>query len=521
MTTVVHHVLDPDGVPLQGQTITITLMLRLDVAPDSYDLNAPDPFTGNPISRTSFAVSDSSGFLSWNLVPNDQIVPSGTYYEAHGLGTSRTFLYVPASEFAVELSECVLALVDLGGSNLVLVQGPRGRQGGDSTGGLGLPVASPTLKGILALAGDLGGTADEPTVVSGVNHDHTSAQISDATETNVPNTVVRRAGNGGISVGSAYVDDPQPVFPNSLARKDYADGLALVDGTVATSNPTADTLVRRNQYGASDFQYATALVQQQPNHLSRKDYVDQQVATRAAIAGDLGGTPASPTVPGLANKSNLGHTHAVTDLTATGTRDSTKFLRGDNVWAAAATLDGTGKIPQAQMPAVALTDFLGAVATQAAMLALVGQRGDWCTRTDKGTDWQLIADDPTLLANWRERTYPASPVSSVAGRTGAVTLSSADITDTTTTGRAVMTAATAAAARTTLGAGTASTKTDVGLGNVDNTSDVNKPVSTAQQTALNGKVTNGAGVTTITVLTQAAYTALATKDAATLYVIQG
>lgn len=30
-------------------------------------------------------------------------------------------------------------------------------------------------------------------------------------------------------------------------------------------------------------------------------------------------------------------------------------------------------------------------------------------------------------------------------------------------------------------------KGDVGLGNVDNTSDANKPVSTAQQTALNGK----------------------------------
>jgi hypothetical protein len=31
------------------------------------------------------------------------------------------------------------------------------------------------------------------------------------------------------------------------------------------------------------------------------------------------------------------------------------------------------------------------------------------------------------------------------------------------------------------------TKTDVGLANVDNTSDASKPVSTAQQTALNGK----------------------------------
>lgn len=33
------------------------------------------------------------------------------------------------------------------------------------------------------------------------------------------------------------------------------------------------------------------------------------------------------------------------------------------------------------------------------------------------------------------------------------------------------------------------TKTDIGLGNVDNTSDLNKPISTATQTALNAKLT--------------------------------
>jgi len=51
----------------------------------------------------------------------------------------------------------------------------------------------------------------------------------------------------------------------------------------------------------------------------------------------------------------------------------------------------------------------------------------------------------------------AAPVQSVAGKTGAVTLA----------------------------------KGDVGLGNVDNTSDANKPVSTAQQIALNGKENTG------------------------------
>lgn len=48
------------------------------------------------------------------------------------------------------------------------------------------------------------------------------------------------------------------------------------------------------------------------------------------------------------------------------------------------------------------------------------------------------------------------------------------------------------------------TKADVGLGNVDNTSDANKPISTATQTALNGKqatITGGASTITTSDMT--------------------
>lgn len=60
----------------------------------------------------------------------------------------------------------------------------------------------------------------------------------------------------------------------------------------------------------------------------------------------------------------------------------------------------------------------------------------------------------------------------------------ANITDATATGRALLTAVNPAAAKTVL----TFSKADVGLGNVDNTSDTSKPVSTAQQTALDTKV---------------------------------
>ncbi len=61
---------------------------------------------------------------------------------------------------------------------------------------------------------------------------------------------------------------------------------------------------------------------------------------------------------------------------------------------------------------------------------------------------------------------------------------------------------------------------DIGLGSVDNTSDASKPVSTAQQAALNAKVT-GTGISEVRALTQATYDALGTKVATTLYVITG
>lgn len=51
------------------------------------------------------------------------------------------------------------------------------------------------------------------------------------------------------------------------------------------------------------------------------------------LAGDLAGTAAAPTVPGLAGKAAASHTHGVADLTATGTKSATTFLRGDNTWA--------------------------------------------------------------------------------------------------------------------------------------------------------------------------------------------
>lgn len=133
-----------------------------------------------------------------------------------------------------------------------------------------------------------------------------------------------------------------------------------------------------------------------------------------------------------------------------------------------AGVGGDGKIPAALLPSIAIVEYLGAVGSQSAMLALVGQKGDWCTRTDTGFTWIITGNDPTQISSWIPLSYPAAPVTTVAGRNGDVVL----------------------------------TKADVGLHNVDNTADLSKPVSTAQASA-------------DTAVANAAATALAAHVAAT------
>jgi hypothetical protein len=102
-------------------------------------------------------------------------------------------------------------------------------------------------------------------------------------------------------------------------------------------------------------------------------------------------------------------------------------------------------------------------------------------------------------ADWVLMSTSVAGVSSFNTRTGAVMPASGDYTYTDVGADAAGAAATVQGNLTTHTSNTSNphsvTKTQVGLGNVDNTSDVNKPVSTAQQTAINLKVTANTAIT--------------------------
>lgn len=182
--------------------------------------------------------------------------------------------------------------------------------------------------------------------------------------------------------------------------------------------------------------------------------------------------------------------------------------------AAKADLVG-GLVPTSQIPALALNTRV-AVANQAAMLALTSaqvQPGDVAVRADGAGTFMLMSADPSQLANWGLLNSPTDVVTTVNGQQGTVVLGKTDIglgnlDNTSDVNKPVSTATQTAlnlkansASPAFTGTPTGLTASHVGLGNVDNTSDPNKPVSAATQTALNGKQPLDADLTAIAALT--------------------
>jgi hypothetical protein len=71
-----------------------------------------------------------------------------------------------------------------------------------------------------------------------------------------------------------------------------------------------------------------------------------------------------------------------------------------------ASLDSGGKLPTSQLPNLAIIDFLGTVANQTAMLALTGEKGDWCARSDNSKVYVITGSDPTSIGSWTALSYP-------------------------------------------------------------------------------------------------------------------
>jgi hypothetical protein len=157
-------------------------------------------------------------------------------------------------------------------------------------------------------------------------------------------------------------------------------------------------------------------------------------ATTSALAGKAASSHTHPQseitnlVTDLAGKAASSHTHSIGNVTGLQTALDGKADGATTTSALALKADLVGGyIPSSQIPAIAITEYLGSVANEAAMLALIGDQGDWCIRTDSLTAWVLSADDSSLLASWIQIPHPQSPVLSVNDQTGVITLDAADV----------------------------------------------------------------------------------------------
>ena len=86
-----------------------------------------------------------------------------------------------------------------------------------------------------------------------------------------------------------------------------------------------------------------------------------------------------------------------------------------------------GKLSNSQVPDLAISNFLGSVSNESAMLTLSGQAGDWALRTDTDVMYILTTTGGSTLTDWQSISYPTAPVQTVNGQTGNVVLAASDV----------------------------------------------------------------------------------------------
>ena len=167
-----------------------------------------------------------------------------------------------------------------------------------------------------------------------------------------------------------------------------------------------------------------------------------------------------------------------------------------------ATLDSSGILNVSQLPSLAKVTVASA-ANQAARLALTAEPGDIAIQTDNGQSYVLTASPASTNSNWQalvgsEAVVDTVEAALVAGTgldktyddtSGTITI---DIDSTVVTKTGTQTLTNKTLTSPVINTPTGITKSDVNLSNVDNTSDANKPVSSATQTALDAKASNTA-----------------------------
>lgn len=256
--------------------------------------------------------------------------------------------------------------------------------------------------------------------------------IKRASSTGIPRLT---AGVLGIATNTSVLEATTASF--LVADETKLDGIAA--GATA-NNTDAYLLARANHTGT---QSADTIVDGTTNKVFT-------ATEKTKLAGVATGATANSSDATLLARANHTGTQTAATISDFSTAADARITAQKGAANGLATLGADSKITASQLPALSLTD-VNVVASQVAQLALVAEEGDVAVRSDLNRTYIHNGGSAGTMADWTELSSPTDAVTSVNGYTGVVVLA----------------------------------KADVGLGNVDNTSDANKPVSTAQATADN------------------------------------
>lgn len=290
------------------------------------------------------------------------------------------------------------------------------------------------------------------------------------------------------------------------AQKAKLDGVA----TGATANDTDANLKNRsNHTGAQAISTVTGL------QTALDGKVDENTAitgaTKTKLTYDAKGLVTAGTDAAIADitglqtaldgKAATSHGHTAADVSDFNTAADARITAQKGAASGIAPLNGSSKIDATYLPS-----YVDDVETYAnlASFPATGETGKI-----------YIAEDTNKTHRWTGSAY--TEISSSAGAAwGTVTGTLADQTDL----QSALDAKATTTALTTHTSDTANphsvTKAQVGLANVDNTSDANKPISTATQAALDAKQAAGTTLTSLEGLTLAAGDILYATGADTL-----
>jgi hypothetical protein len=120
--------------------------------------------------------------------------------------------------------------------------------------------------------------------------------------------------------------------------------------------------------------------------------------------------------------------HVFTDTGWTPVGSTTSASVASALGYTPAALDSNGKVLVSQIPPISIIST-SVVASETAMLALTAQRGDVAIRTDLSESFILSGTDPTVLSDWQQLLSPLAAVRTVNSFTGDVNLTTTNIAE--------------------------------------------------------------------------------------------